>query len=231
MSLRSLLPAAFLAIAPVVLLAPSAQAATPGSIQVTGNVLKSALPPASFFGSSYKATDAFNTGKSLQHYPASRHLATMSCAASWTMYGTVGYGETAYAGDGILSSQGQDPAYLPGINQFTNPRTALAVFNAQRAKSKSCRSYTAPLPKGSPAEHVTQSVSTVRPGGHQAFLVTQVSTFSGQPGSVSEYILVTVDGDDLFTVDSPVNVTNTMPSNPSLATVTTYMIGKVAALR
>ena len=231
MSVRSLLPAALITLTLVALVAPSAQAATPGSVQVSGNQLKSALPPASYFGSSYKAKDSFTTGKSLVHYPASRHLATMSCVASWTMYGTVGYGETAYAGDGLLSSQGQDAAYLPGINQFANPRTALAVFNAQRAKSKSCRSYTLPLPKGSPAEHVTQSVSTVRPGGHEGFLVTQVSTFSGQPGSVSGYILVTVDGGDLFTVQSPVNITNTIPSSPSLAAVTIYMIGKVAALR
>jgi hypothetical protein len=237
MSVRSLLPAALITLAAVALLAPSAQAAlsaqaaAPGSIQVTGYHLKSALPPASFFGSSYKASDAFNTGKSLEHYPVSRHPATMSCVTAWTMYNTVGYGETAYAGDGILSSNGQDAAYLPGINQFANPRTALAVFDAQRAKSVSCRTYTLPLPKGSPAEHVVQSVSTVHPGGHEAFLVTQVSTFSGPPGSVSAYILVTVDGADLFTVESPVNVTNTMPVHPSLPAVTLYMIGKVAALR
>src|ERR1700733_3007075 len=169
-SVRSLLSAALITLAAVALLAPSAQAASsaqaaaPRSIQVTGNHLKSSLPPASFFGSSYKASDAFNTGTSLEHYPVSRHPATMSCVTAWTMYNTVGYGETAYAGDGILSSNGQDAAYLPGINQFANPRTALAVFDAQRAKSKSCRSYTLPLPKGSPAEHVVQSVSTVHPG-------------------------------------------------------------------
>jgi hypothetical protein len=240
MSVRSLLPAALITLAAVALLAPSAQAAhaapsaqaaTPGSIQVSGNHLKSALPPASFFGSSYKARDAFDTGKSLEHYPASRHPATMSCVTAWTMYNTVGYGETAFADDGVLSSNGQDAAYLPGINQFANPRTAAAVFDAQRAKSASCRTYTLPSPKGSPTEHVAQSVSTVHPGGHEAFLVTQVSTFSGQPGSVSAYILVTVDGADLFTVESPINVTDTMPVHPSLQAVTIYMIGKVAALR
>jgi hypothetical protein len=66
--------------------------------------------------------------------------------------------------------------------------------------------------------------------GNPAFLDTQTSTFSGQPGSITFYILVTVDGADVFAVEASATLNNTQPT-PSPAAASKYMIGKVSALR
>jgi hypothetical protein len=230
MPLRPLLSAAVITLAAVVMLTPSAQAATPGSVQLTGNQLESALAPASFFGSGYTVKDSYTSGKSLLRSHAILNAATMSCAAAWVMYGEPGFGETAAADSGAISSQVQAATYLQIIDQFPNAHTAAAVFSAQHAKSVSCRSYTLPATKGAPAEHIVQSVSTTSAEGHEAFLVTQASTFSGESGSLDTYIIVSIDGADLFTVEA-FGTNSTAPKDPSLPAVAAYMIGKVSALR
>jgi hypothetical protein len=225
MSLRPLLCAALIAVAPVLLIASSAQAATPGSIQVTGNQLKSALPQARFFGSGYSIHGQYGSGNSVQHYPALSNPARISCAAAWPFFGAGGYGETALAMEGAIGPQ----AYQQVIYQFGSARAASKIFDAMHARSASCHSYTLPPVQGR-TEHVSQSVSTTHTDGHQAFLVTQSSTFSGESGSLTVYVLYTADGADLFIVQGFGTINNTQP-RPSPAAVTGYMIGKVSALR
>ncbi|HET9968025.1 MAG TPA: hypothetical protein VFQ68_07280 [Streptosporangiaceae bacterium] len=57
------------------LLAPAAQAAT-HPVQVSGAKLKSALLPASTFGSGFKLLGASSSGKSLWHQTPAKHVAT-----------------------------------------------------------------------------------------------------------------------------------------------------------
>jgi hypothetical protein len=70
MLLRPTLSAAVIALAAVVMLVPSAQAATPGSVQVSGKRLLSALPSASFFGSTYTIKDKYSSGNLGRRGPA-----------------------------------------------------------------------------------------------------------------------------------------------------------------
>lgn len=229
MSLRPLLCAALITTASVLFLAPSsAHAATPGSIQVTGNQLKSALPRASYFGSGYTITGRFGTGNYVQHDPATVNLARMSCASAQYMFTQPGYGETALAFEGASSVQGQP--YTPTIYQFANAHTASVLFSEAHAKSASCHSYTLPPVQGS-SQHVSQHDSTTRIGGHLAFLITQSNTFSGLAGSLKTYVLITIDGSDLFIVRTDATITNTLPDDPAPSAVTLYMISKVAVLR
>src|SRR5438067_12790972 len=61
------------------LLAPSALAAS-HPVQVSGTKLKSALLPASSFGSDFKFLGAASSGKRLWHMKAKDHVSSMSCA-------------------------------------------------------------------------------------------------------------------------------------------------------
>jgi hypothetical protein len=222
MLLRPVLVAAVITAA--LFIAPAADAATPGSVQVSGNQLESALPHASYFGRGAKVLSPYSTGGGLQHFPATDNPAKMNCAAtSNTMYGDPEYGQTAIAFEGLWKTPTD---YTLNIDQFANASTASAMFNAERARAASCRSYSEPPVSGS-TEHVSQSVSETRIGGHLTFVVKQETSFSGQPGTLPCYAFVTVDGSDLFT-DLIVGITT---SQASVAAVTLYMIGKVSALR
>jgi len=224
MLLRPVLAAAVVTAALVI--APAADAATPGSVQVSGNRLESAFPPASYFGHGTKILSPFSTGGGLQHFPATDNAAKANCAATSdpTYYGDIGYGETALTFEGVQQALTN---YNVSISQFANASTASKVFNAERAKAASCRSYSEPPVDGS-TEHVSQSVSETHIGGHLTFVVKQELSFSDVPGTtLPSYAFVTIDGSDVF---ADVIVGTTTPQ-PSGAAVTLYMIGKVSALR
>jgi hypothetical protein len=225
MPLRPALAAALVTVA-VLCIAPSADAATPGSVQVSGNKLEAALPHSSFFGQGAKVLGSYSSGGTLQNFPAIDNAAKMNCAAtSDSMYVDPGYGQTATALEGAVSDA---DSYTANINQFASARTASAVFNAERAKAASCRSYSEPRLSNGSTEHVSQSVAETRIGGHLTFVVKQKISFSDVHGApLPSYVFVTVDGSDLF-VDIIMSVVTPRPSG---AAVTAYMIGKVSALR
>jgi len=221
--LRPVLVAAVVTAA--LLIAPAADG-TPGSIQVSGKQLESAFPAASYFGHGTKILSPFSSGGGLQHYPATGNPAKANCAATGfpSYYADPGYGQTAVTFEGVQKAL---TSYNPNISQFANARTASAVFNAERAKTASCRSYNEP-PVGGSTEHVTQSVSETHIGGHLTFVVKQEISFSDIPGStLPSYVFVTVDGSDVFSD----LILGTSAPQPSGAAVTLYMIGKVSALR
>ena len=227
MSLRPLLlSAAVLATASAVLLAPAAQAATPGSVQLTGNQLRSALVTGSSLGGGYTIEDKFSTGGRVVHEPVVNRPAAMSCGHFGYLYDTPGYGETALA-----STTLQNPAkarfYTPTIYQFPSAHVASALFAAEKTKFTRCRSYTVPASKGIPAARVTQTLTATRVGGRKAFLVTQTNTYSGQSFHLRIKILVTLDGADLFMLSAA----GAVPAHPSPATLTRSMIQRVSALR
>jgi len=78
MSLRTKVVASIAFATSAFLLAPAAQAAT-HPVQVSGAKLKSALLPASAFGSGFKLIGATSSGKSLWDSKATAHVPTMSC--------------------------------------------------------------------------------------------------------------------------------------------------------
>jgi hypothetical protein len=223
MLLRSVLAAAL--ITGALFAAPMADAATPGSIQVPGSKLESALPSSAYFGHGAMILNPYNTGGTLVHYPAIAKAAKTVCETTLILtYIDAGWGQTAIASETAQHTLG---TYTVQIGQFANARTASAVFDAQRAKAASCRSYSLPPLPGS-TRHVWQSVTGTRVGGHPAFIVKQQSSYSNVPGvTVPGYVLVTVDGSDLFTEE----ISGTPEAQPSGSAITLYMIGKVSALR
>jgi hypothetical protein len=80
MSLRTKIVASIAVAASAFLIAPAAAQAATHPVQVSGVKLKSALLPASTFGSGFKLLGASSSGKSLWPQKATKHVLTMS---SW----------------------------------------------------------------------------------------------------------------------------------------------------
>src|SRR5690348_5805666 len=94
-------------------LAPAAQAASP--VQVSGARLKSALLPASAFGSGFKVLGASSSGKSLWHQTPAKSVATTSCA-NFETQGLTRYGESAVATSAILNNGTTNITSLSNLN-------------------------------------------------------------------------------------------------------------------
>jgi hypothetical protein len=227
--------AAAIAAAGLLFGSPAASAATPGSVQVTGNQLKSALLPASYFGSGYAGSGAFSTGGHLEPGPALYTPAKLSCADFWGLFDAIGYGETALASgseqylSGPLQNLDQALYYTQAVYQLPGSRAATALYDAEYAKYAACRSFTVSGGHGQ-SVHVEQSVSKTHVDGHPAFLVTQNEVFSETSGSLKPYMLIAVDGADIFLVQAS-DPAGKVPASPSDATVIAKLITRVAALR
>src|SRR5437660_12492375 len=78
MSLRTRIVASAALATASFLIAPSALAAS-HPVQVSGTKLKSALLPASSFGSDFTLQFAISSGKHLWHLKAKDHVSTMNC--------------------------------------------------------------------------------------------------------------------------------------------------------
>jgi hypothetical protein len=228
MSFRPLLAAVCITVAGVLLIAPSAHAAAPGSVQVSGTQLESALPPTAYFGSGYSPRKLYSSGSQvMRYYPPATGPASETCVDLSGLLGIGGFGATAWAFEGVFSVQAP---YSPEIDQFPDPRIASSVFTALRVKLASCRSFITPASKGVAPQHVSQSVTAADVDGHGAVLVSQTIGFSDLPDLYS-YSLLTIDGSDLFLADMQGSSYHHLPARPSLTAITVYMIGKVSALR
>jgi hypothetical protein len=232
MSLRPLLSAALITTASVLLLAPSAQAATPGPTQLTGSQLKSALLPGSSFGSGYKTQDEIDSGNVLESTRAIFHVPTMKCSTfmGGGGFGTLGFGETSVASDSAQPRQGEDAAlYQQIVYQFPSTGTSESFYKAIRAKYGKCGPITVPTPGGPGKMTIkTRSVTRTYVDGHQALRVFQSTTFTGDlAGSpaLSTYWLFTIDGRDIFIFQSIGG-----PASP-LTGLTVRLIDRVSALR
>ena len=96
MSLRTRIVASAALATASFLLAPSALAAS-HPVQVSGARLKSALLPASSFGSDFKLQFAISSGKHLLHLKAKDHVSTMNCGNFEDGAGLGLFGESAVA--------------------------------------------------------------------------------------------------------------------------------------
>jgi hypothetical protein len=233
MSFRALAAVAVITVAALSLFSPAADAAAPGTVQVTGIKLASALVPAAEFGPHFQAGVTFTSGGQLTHGPAVNKPAAMSCATFWALYISPGYGQTALAGDSVTGVDLTSPLlYGQAVYQMPTASAASALFTAENGAYGRCRSFTAGVPgSGNATVHVTQSVSETRVGGHQAFLVDQHQTYSDAPGiATTVHVLVTADGADVFIVtgirDAP-----SAPTSPTLTSVIGKLIARTSALR
>jgi hypothetical protein len=231
MPLRALAASAVVGTAVVMLLAPAASAAAPGTVQVSGVKLSSALVPASDFGPHYQAGFSVNSGSKLTRRPAVHKPATMSCRSFWALYSAPGYGETAQAFDSVASTGSSLRLYLQAVYQMPASSAASALYAAEDARYRGCPSFTIGEPgPGGVTVKVTQHVSQTQVDGHQAFLVDQRQAYPTPAGSTTSYVLATVDGADLFIVTGSHDAASA-PAGPTLAAVIGKLIARVAALR
>jgi hypothetical protein len=216
------------------LLVPAAAQAATHPVQVTGAKLKTALLPASTFGSGFKLLGAATSGTSLWHQKATKHVPTMSCA-NFENQGLTRYGESAVATSAILNNG--NPTNLSNLNllyvqtvyQFPSTGAAAAFYSQAHAKFTACKSFSEKV-TGGPNRNLTvtlKSITGTKVGTHQAFGVTQSVSQSGITGTpVNFATLVTVAGADVFVV---IDLT-TANHGVSAATMLT-LVNRVKALR
>jgi len=220
------------------LLAPAAHASTRPPVQVNGNQLKSALLPASSFGSDFRLGDWYSSGKRLWHQRARDHVASMSCGDFEGNIGNVYFGESAAA---FTYSNNSNPwpafpntefFYYQSVYQFASTKAATTYYNQARAKYAKCQSFTESVPAdsvpGSGALDIsTQSMSKTSVGKYQAFQVGQITALSEAPGyTLQQSTLVTVEGTDVFTVLSFGGTNDQVPTSLMLK-----LINRVKKLR
>ena len=193
------------------LLAPSALAAS-HPVQVTGTKLKSALLPASSFGSDFKLQFAISSGKHLWHMKAKDHVSSMSCGNFEDGAGLGLFGESAVAtsfvddDNAIANYPNSEFYYNQAVDQFPGTKAASTYYGQAKAKYAKCKDFTESVPASSvpgsgKMETTLMTMSKTKVGKYQAFQLTQAVTFSDSPGfSLDLNTLVTVEGTDVFTV-------------------------------
>jgi hypothetical protein len=201
--------AAFAAIAAAgLLLAPAAQASS-RSVQVSGNQLKSALLPASDFGSGFQSQATVGSGSSLLHRPARGHISSMSCGSFEGTVGVGTFGETAFAVRFISPPNlSPDRYYFLSVVQFASTKAAASYYSQAYAKYAKCTDFTETAPPnsglgGGSGKFTLHSISKTSIGAYQAFRVGQSADFSKSPGfSLLANTLVVVAGTDIFYIVS-----------------------------
>ena len=235
MSFRAFIPCLVAAtVMAAEVLAGSAALATtpsPGTVQVTGTQLRSALLPLSAFGhgGDFEVQDS---GRTLEH-AARPDVASIRCSLFSVLLGDstlpdgpgFGFGATATATeDGVTNGA---RSYLQAAYQFANARTAGSLYAQAYAKYTTCRSFVLS------GERIRlNSESVTRLGGRQAFQVTQTIYTSGfdAPPPYETKTLVTVDGADAFILNSGTG-RDASPASATPAALILGLIARVQALR
>jgi hypothetical protein len=216
------------------LLVPAAAQAAPDAthpVQVTGAKLKTALLPASTFGSGFKLQGSNDTGKSLWHQKAAKHISTMSCV-NFEDLGIVGYGESAAAASIVTDdnptslSALSNLLYEQAVYQFPSTKAATTFYNQAHAKYASCKSFSE-TNSGDTTTIKLKSIAKTKVGTYRAFQLTQGVTESAASGtSLKLNTLVTVKGADVFIFINAGTSNHPVPAKTMLK-----LISRVAGLR
>ena len=191
------------------LLAPAAQASA-RSVQVSGNQLKSALLPASDFGSGDQSSPAATSGGSLLHQRARGRISGLGCATFEVAPGVGTFGQTAYALRAIFNPHpspdlSKDRVYVESVVQFASAKAAASYFSQAYAKYAACADFTESVPanlglgvSGSLTTTLA-SISRTSVGAYQAFRVGESSEVSLAPGlSLKQDTLAALAGTDVY---------------------------------
>lgn len=232
MSLRAKASAVALAASAFMLFAPAAMASSHGPIQVTGKQLKSALLPASDFLVGYAASNESDSGRKLEHGTVFS-LHSMSCKEFWPFIGIVqGFGETSFASDLVDNKTGASGVFQvfdQSVYQFASTHAASSFFGQLNAKYQSCRTLRESDTKGGTLTWTVRSKSKQRVGGHQALKLVESLSDSSVKGSTTIDVLWTIDGTDLYMIDTI--LINTSSPRPTQASLTLKLISRVTGLR
>jgi PknH-like extracellular domain len=236
MSLRTKIVASIAVAASAFLIAPAAAQAATHPVQVSGVKLKSALLPASTFGSGFKLLGATSSGKSLWHQTPAKHVPAMSCA-NFENQGLTRYGESAVASSVILNNGATNITSLSNLNllynqtvyQFPSAKAAAAFYNQAHAKFAACKSFSEAV-SGDPNGNLTitlKSIVKTKVGTRQAFKIAQGISDSGMTGvPLNIETLVTVAGADVFVVADFTTANQPVPAKTMLK-----LVNRVKALR
>ena len=220
------------------LLAPAVAQASSHPVQVSGNKLKSALLPASTFGSDYQFQFATSSGKSLWHQRARDHVSSMSCGNFEDGVGLGSFGESAVAlsfidnQNAITNFPNAEFYYNQAVYQFPTVKAATTYYSQAKVKYAKCRDFTesvqaSSVPGSGRMEIALLSMTKTKVGSYQAFQLTQAVNLSESPGfSLTLNTLVTVEGTDVFTV---VSLSGT--SDPVSTNVMLKLVNRVKKLR
>ncbi len=232
MSLRAKIIASLAFATSAFLLVPAAAEAAAHPVQVTGAKLKSALLPASAFGSGFKLEGADGTGKSLWHQKATKHISTMSCV-NFEGLGLVGYGESAAAASIIENNNPSSLASLSNlvyeqtVYQFPSTKAAATFYSQAHAKYASCKSFSDTSNPNDTTSITLKSITKAKVGTYRAFELTQGIT---EPAAASISLklntLVTVKGADVF-----IFINGGTSNHPVPAKTMLKLISRVAGLR
>jgi hypothetical protein len=220
------------------LLAPAAQASS-RPVQVNGNQLKSALLPASAFGSGYQAGPSSGSGGTVFNLPALDRISRMSCGTFEDLTGLGNFGQTAFASGYINNPNafgGDYPNtvdnFIQSVDQFASAKAASSYYGQAYAKYAKCKDFTESLPEdpnpgGGSSETTVQSFSKTSVGKYRAFQVGQINDDSESTG-IDIYLntLVAVAGTDVFYIMS-IAFTN----DPISTAVMHELISRVLKLR
>lgn len=186
------------------LFAPGAQASSQ-SVQVSGSQLKSALLPASDFGSGFQSQAAVTSGSSLLHQPAQGRISSMSCGSFEGSVGAGTFGETAFAVRVIYAPDlSTERDYFQSVVQFASTSAAASYYGQAYAKYAKCTDFTETAPPNSgpgagPEKFTLHSISKTSIGAYQAFRVGQSADFPTPPAlSLMQNTLIAVAGTDVF---------------------------------
>ncbi len=193
------------------LIAPAAQASS-RSVQVNGNQLRSALLPASAFGSVYQLGTSASSGGSLLRVPARGRISGLSCADFEDTPGVGTFGQTAYAWRIVAnpSPLAGFPEtriyYAQAVVQFTSARAVASFLSQAYAKYAACGDFTQPVPSnlhiGGLLESRVLSISRTSIGAYPAFRVAQSAELTKIRISILLNTLAVVAGPDVFMIVS-----------------------------
>lgn len=229
MSLRTKVVASIAFAASAFLIAPAAAQAATHPVQVSGAKLKSALLPASAFGSGFKVLGTTSSGKSLWHQTPAKRVAAVSCA-NFETQGLTRYGESAVATSDILNNDSTNITSLSNLNllydqtvyQFPSTKAAAAFYSQAHGKFAACKSFSETV-SGNPGGKLTftlKSIAKTKVGTHQAFKIAQGVGGTGIPGvSLNFETLVTVAGADVFVVIDFTTANQPVPAKTMLKLV------------
>jgi PknH-like extracellular domain len=234
MSLRAKVIASLALATSAFLLVPAAAQAATHPVQVTGAKLKTALLPASTFGSGFKLLGTTDSGKSLWHQKATKSIPAMSCG-NFENLTLAGYGESAAATSVVINnnptslSSLSNLLYEQTVYQFPSTKAAATFYNQAHAKYASCKSFSDKV-SGDPNGDATitlKSIATTKVGTHRAFQLTQGISESVPAGtSLKLNTLVTVKGADIFIFINAGTANHPVPAKTMLE-----LVSRVAELR
>ncbi len=206
------------------LFVPAAHASTRGPVQVNGNKLKSALLPASSFGSDHQVVRSASSGRWLLHQKARDHVPTMSCG-TFEDVAMGPFGQTASAFS-IVNNQNPfadypdtDFFFWQSVYQFSSAKAAATFFNQEQAKYVKCADFTMSIPAdsvpGSGSMEVTnQSMAKSKVGKYHSFEVGQIGAPSEAPGDTIQLnTTITIEGTDVFAIESFSGTNDTVSAN------------------